>query len=73
MICRHCQDYLPDDSRFCPKCGVRLRTQVAPNRPWFWIVALLLFAVIWATVVNREFRVQLLNLRVQVNSALNAL
>ena len=63
MICKHCQDRIPEDSRFCPKCGARLGTQNASNRPWFWIVVLLLVAVIWVTVVREELQIQLLNLR----------
>ena len=31
MICRHCRDYIPEDSRFCPKCGVRLWIPPVPN------------------------------------------
>ena len=32
-----------------------------------------LIAVIWATVVRKEFQVQLLNLRAQVHSVVDAL
>jgi hypothetical protein len=73
MICRRCLNYIPEDGRFCPKCGVRLRTQVPPTRPWRWIVLVLLCAVIWSRVVRKEFQEQLHHLRAQVNSALNAL
>jgi len=73
MICRHCRDYIPEDSRFCPKCGVRIRVDVAPGRPWLWICTILLFAVIWATLVRDELEVQFLNLRAQINSVLSAL
>ena len=73
MICRHCQDYIPEDSRFCPKCGVRLWTAPPTNRPWRWIVVIFLFVVIWSVVVRKEFQVQLLDLRAQVYSAFNAL
>ena len=31
MFCKHCQDYIPEDSRFCPKCGVRLRSEPAQD------------------------------------------
>ena len=57
MICRHCQDYIPEDSRFCPKCGARFGTKIASNRPWFWIVALLLLAVICATAIREQLQV----------------
>jgi len=73
MICRHCRNYIPEDSRFCPKCGVRLRVDIAPGRPWFWICTILLFAVIWATLVRDELEVQFLNLRAQIHSVLSAL
>jgi hypothetical protein len=73
MICRHCRDYIPEDSRFCPKCGVRLATPIAPDRPWFWILTLFLFAVIWATLVHKEFQVQFLDLRAQIGRALDVL
>jgi len=73
MFCRHCHDYIPEDSRFCPKCGVRLWTAPPANRPWFWICTILLFAFIWATLAHKDFQAQLLNLRAQVHSTLNAL
>ena len=73
MICRHCRDHIPEDSRFCPKCGVRLRSEPAQDPPWLWICTILLFAVIWATLVRDELKVQFLNLRAQINSVLNAL
>ena len=73
MLCKHCQSYIPEDSRFCPNCGVRLRITPPSNRPWGWIVVLFVFALIWSVVVSKEFQVQLLNLRAQVSSALNAL
>jgi hypothetical protein len=73
MICKYCQDYIPEDSRFCPKCGARLGTSVAPDPPWFWICTIVLFALIWATVVRKELQVQLLNLRAQVSNVLNQL
>ena len=66
MICRHCRDYIPEDSRFCPKCGIRVRAPVAPQRPWFWIYVIFLFALIWATLVREDFQAQLLALRAQV-------
>jgi len=43
------------------------------NRPWAWIAAIFLFALIWAVVVRKELPVQLLHVRAQVTSALNAL
>jgi hypothetical protein len=73
MICRHCQEYILEDSHFCPKCCLRLRTLPAPNRPWRWIVLIFLCAVIWSVVVRKELEVQLLHLRAQVTSVLNAL
>ena len=73
MICRHCQDYIPEDSRFCPKCEVRLATPIAPKPPWLWIVTLFLFAVIWATLVRKEFQVRFLDLRAQIGRVLDAL
>ena len=77
MICRHCQDYIPNDSRFCPKCGIRLWIPPPANRPWRWIVVIFLVAVIWSRVVGKELKVQLqdqiLNLRAQANRALNTL
>ena len=73
MICEHCQSYIPADSRFCPKCGVRLWTPPLAKRPWRWIVLIFLCAVVWSVVVRKELEAQLLNLRAQVSSALNAL
>jgi hypothetical protein len=73
VICRHCQDYIPEDSRFCPKCGIGLWIDPPANRPWRWIVVIFLFAFIWSVVVRKEFQVQLLDLRAQVYSALEAL
>ena len=73
MICKHCQDYIPEDSRFCPKCGVRLWTAPPADRPWRWIVLTFLGAIIWSVVVRKEFQVQLLDLRAQVYNALEAL
>jgi zinc-ribbon domain len=70
VICKHCHEYIPEDSRFCPKCGARLWIPPPANRPWQWIVALLLFAVIWSVVFRNELKVQLLDLRAQVSSAL---
>ena len=66
MLCKHCQNYIPEDSRFCPKCGVRLRSEPAQAPPWLWICTILLFAVIWATHVRQDFKTQLLILRAQV-------
>jgi hypothetical protein len=73
MLCKHCQNYIPEDSHFCPKCGVRLVTPAGPKRPWFWICTIMLFAFIWATLVHDELEVQLLNLRAQANKVLGAL
>jgi len=74
MLCKHCQNYIPGDSRFCPKCGGRLlRTPVPSSRPWFWICTIMLFALIWATLVHEELEVQLLILRAQVDKVLGAL
>jgi hypothetical protein len=73
MLCKHCQNYIPEDSRFCPKCGVRMRVDVAPDRPWFWICMVLLFSVIWATLVRDKLGVQFLNFRAQINNALEQL
>ena len=73
MICGHCQDYIPEDSRFCPKCGVRVRVDVAPDPPWLWICTIVLFALIWSVVARRELQVELLHLRAQINSLLSAL
>jgi len=73
MICRHCQDYIPEDSRFCPRCGVRLKDgRVAPQRPWPWIAALLLFALIWSVMARKELQVELLHLRAQVDRVVDA-
>ena len=73
MYCKHCQNYIPEDSRFCPRCGVRLRSEPTQDPPWLWICTILLFAVIWATLVRDELEVQFLNLRAQINSVLSAL
>jgi len=73
MFCKHCQDYIPEDSRFCPQCGVRLRSEPAQDPPWLWICTIFLFAVIWATLVRDELEVQFLNLRAQINSVLSEL
>ena len=73
MICEHCQNDILEDSHFCPKCGVRLWTPVPANRPWRWIVLIFLCAVIWSFVVRKELEVELLHLRAQVISTLNAL
>ena len=67
MICRHCQDYIPDDSRFCPKCGVRIPVYVAPDPPWLWICTIMLFALTWAAVARKELQVELLYLRAQLD------
>ena len=32
MICRHCQDYIPPNSLFCPHCGARLK-----SRTFLWL------------------------------------
>src|SRR4030095_11219752 len=37
IVCEHCQDYVPTDSRFCPHCGEK--NQSSP-----WIVAVLVMA-----------------------------
>jgi hypothetical protein len=53
MICELCQSYILEDSRFCPKCGVRLWTPPLAKRPWRWIILILLCAVIWSVVVRK--------------------
>jgi hypothetical protein len=73
MFCKHCHDYIPDDSRFCPKCGVRIPIDVAPDPPLLWICTIMLFAVIWSVVARKELQIQFLQLRVQVDRVVNAL
>jgi hypothetical protein len=73
MICEHCQNYVPEDSRFCRRCGVRLWIDPRADRPWRWIVALFLFAIVSSVVFRDELKVQLLEFRAEVNRALSAL
>jgi RNA polymerase subunit RPABC4/transcription elongation factor Spt4 len=48
MICAQCHDYIPEDSLFCPHCGEKV---TAPTRPWFWIVAVSVFALMLLSLV----------------------
>ena len=73
MFCKHCQNYIPEDSRFCPKCGVRIRVDVAQDPPWLWICTIMLFALIWSVVARKELQVELLHLRAQINNVLSPL
>jgi hypothetical protein len=73
MICKHCHDYIPEDSRFCPKCGVRIWIDVAPDPPWLWICTIMLFALTWSVMFRKELKVKILDLRAQVQSALSTL
>ena len=55
VICGHCQDYIPEDSLFCPHCGLRARSQTRArkdNRRFLeYVVIVLLLAVgIFATL-----------------------
>jgi len=55
VICGHCQDYIPEDSLFCPHCGLRPRSQTRArkgNRRFLeYVVIVLLLAVgIFATL-----------------------
>ena len=74
MFCKHCQNCIPEDSRFCPKCGVRIRVYVPPpDPPWLWICAIMLFALTWSVMFRNELKVQLLDLRAQISRVLSTL
>jgi hypothetical protein len=73
MTCIYCRDCIPDDSWFCPKCGVRLRVDVAARRPWLWICTIMFFALVWSVVLRKELQDEIINLRAQINNVLNAL
>jgi len=51
LICEHCQDYIPEGSRFCPQCGGRIEKDL--NRVWLWLAAVSAFGLAILKVLIR--------------------
>ena len=72
MICKRCQNYIPEDRNFVPSAeqGCEVPLQVAPGpglSPSFYS------ALIWAVVARKDPQAKLLDLRAHVGWALVAL